>query len=240
MTSSEKRRDVGIFRKIIARDNVRRSRFHDTAGNFVDLAELLYLPLVVQRFIARYFFDRLYIEPWWTFRIKKRVSRILTPESNVVEFGFGHSTLWLARNAGKVLSIENDPAWYERVSRQNDELGLSNVTLVLREGEDYADVGDIPDGSVNFCVIDGMYRARCARAMPVKMKPGGWIYLDNTDWDIDAVEDGENLPSAVAYLQRTVGEQNIERYTGFTIGSINTHQGSLFRCAGDLRRPPLS
>lgn len=220
---------VGLFRKIIAGDPYRKTRLHDEKGNLVDGREWKYLPLVVQRCFARVVFGKLYSEPWWTFCVKRRVEAILTADMNVVEFGSGQSTLWLAQRAARVRSVENNLEWHTRVQRNIDRAGLSNVTLDLRTIEDYANVDDIPDRSVDFCVVDGAVRGRCVTAIIPKMKPGGWVYLDNSDKDAPDEEDGSNLRTAEATLRRHVKEDGIETFTGFTIGSLNTHQGTLFR-----------
>lgn len=220
---------VGLFRKIIAGDPYRKSRLHDEKGNLVEWREWKYLPLVIHRFIARVVFGKLYPEPWWTFCVKRRVGAILTADMNVVEFGSGQSTLWIAQRVGRLRAIEDNPEWHTRVRQNIDRAGLSNVTLDLRSLEDYANVDDIPDQTVDFCVVDGTVRGKCVTAIIPKMKPGGWVYLDNSDKDAPAEEDGENIRTAEAALRRHVKEDGIESFTGFTIGSLNTHQGILFR-----------
>jgi predicted O-methyltransferase YrrM len=39
-----------------------------------------------------------------------------------------------------------------------------------------------PDASLDFVVVDGWYRPVCARAALSKLKPGGLLLIDNTDW----------------------------------------------------------
>ena len=185
--------------------------------------------MVIQRVIARTEFGKLYREPWWTFCVKRRVDAILTADMNLVEFGSGQSTAWLAQRTGSVRSIEDNREWHSRVRQNSDQAGLTNVSLDLRPLEDYANVDDIPDESVDFCVVDGAVRGRCVTAIIPKIKPGGWVYLDNSDKDAPEAEDGVNLRSAEAALRRMVKEDDIETFTGFTIGSLNTHQGMLFR-----------
>lgn len=215
---------IGLMRKLIAGDNCRKTRLHDERGNFVDWQEWVYLPLVLHRFIARYIFGRRFVEPWWTFRIKARVGAILTPEMSVIEFGAGQSTFWFAGRVGQLLSIEDDPEWFAVVRDGLRRLRLSNVDLQLRTPEVYSDLSGVPDRSVDFCSIDGIDRALCAAAVLPKMKPGGLIYLDNTDKAVP--DDGRNVHSADLFLQKHA--HRIETFTGFTIGSANTHQGRLF------------
>lgn len=218
---------IGLLRKLLAGDALRKTRLHDEKGNPVDCREWKYLPLVLQRFVARKLFGKLYAEPWWTFCVKRRVAEILTPDMTAVEFGSGQSTLWLAPKLRHLTAIEGDPEWHERVKANLAHHGISNVTLRLRTDESYSNVDDIADSSVDFCVVDGRDRGLCVHAILPKMKRGGWIYLDNSDKDMTQGDDGVNIRAAEAELRRHVPETGIEMFTGFTIGSINTHQGML-------------
>ncbi|NYZ12825.1 hypothetical protein HL658_09700 [Azospirillum sp. RWY-5-1] len=235
---------VGIMRKIIAGDRHRRTRLHDEKGNIVDAGEWKHLPSVLHRVAARKLFGRLYDEPWWTFTIKERVAALLRPDMTVVEFGAGQSTLWLAPHVGRLLSIEHDPAWWERTRGALARRGLTNVDLQLRGERDYADLAGVPDGSVDFCVIDGLLRGVCTRAVLPKMRPGGWIYLDNSDKDMDFADDGRNLRAAEAMLLRHAAPADVRYVTGFTIGSLNAQQGMLVRWTGLNQpvppRPPVA
>ena len=42
---------------------------------------------------------------------------------------------------------------------------------------------DFPDASLDLFVVDGWYRLICARAALPKLKPGGLLLIDNTDWN---------------------------------------------------------
>jgi hypothetical protein len=76
--------------------------------------------------------------------------------------------------------------------------GLSNVDLRLvplehADAETYAfdypvlpasaaAIEAVPDASLDFVVVDGWYRPVCTRAALSKLKPGGILLIDNTDW----------------------------------------------------------
>jgi predicted O-methyltransferase YrrM len=51
----------------------------------------------------------------------------------MLEYGSGDSTRWFARRVGRLVSIENDPSWYERVKGQT--AGHPGVELHLIQGE---------------------------------------------------------------------------------------------------------
>ncbi|HEY0953010.1 MAG TPA: hypothetical protein VGD85_22645, partial [Nocardioides sp.] len=57
--------------------------------------------------------------PWWTFAAADAVEDFLRarPGARVLEWGSGASTVWLARRAGSVVTVEHDPAWAARTAR---------------------------------------------------------------------------------------------------------------------------
>jgi predicted O-methyltransferase YrrM len=58
------------------------------------------------------------------------------------------------------------------------------VLYLLREREhDYVAVTDqIADNSLDFALVDGMGRDKCALRLRQKLKPGGILILDNANW----------------------------------------------------------
>ncbi len=123
----------------------------------------------------------------------------LRPEMKGFEWGSGRSTLWFARRIASLTSIESDASWHNQVSRMVSESGLTNVDLRLVPLEhpdadtyrnDYtplpanpATILEISDSSLDFVVVDGWYRPVCSRAALSKLKPGGLLLIDNTNWD---------------------------------------------------------
>jgi hypothetical protein len=45
---------------------------------------------------------------------------------------------------------------------------------------------ELQDGSLDFVVVDGHYRQACIRAAIPKLKMGGLLLLDNSNWLSDA------------------------------------------------------
>jgi protein-L-isoaspartate O-methyltransferase len=50
----------------------------------------------------------------------------------VLELGAGRSTPWLARRAGSVLSLEDNPYWHDHAAERLREAQLARVALVER------------------------------------------------------------------------------------------------------------
>jgi hypothetical protein len=114
--------------------------------------------------------------PWYTYAAIAWLKNLDFSGVEVFEFGSGNSTTFWASRARTVASVEDDAEWHARVSR-----GLpSNASCTLIPGEDeYVAACSSPCDVVN---IDGSYRLACARASVARVRPGGMMVLDNSDW----------------------------------------------------------
>lgn len=137
--------------------------------------------------------------PWLAPGAIAWLERHLHPDMRGWEWGSGRSTLWFARHLRALTSIENDAAWFAAVSQSLTQAGIHNVDLrhiPLDHSEadtyrsDYTPLPRNPaailaedDASLDFVVVDGWYRPVCARAALSKLKPGGILLIDNTDWN---------------------------------------------------------
>ena len=86
--------------------------------------------------------------PWLPFPAVDRLEEILKSPARIFEFGSGGSTFFFASRGHRVITIEHDRKWYERISEKIAEEGFSNAELLLMEpaailfGEDRRDPSD--------------------------------------------------------------------------------------------------
>lgn len=123
--------------------------------------------------------------PWWNVAATREVEAFLAsrPDSRVFEWGAGASTVWLARRANQVTSIEHDAEWLARFRRQTDR--FANVSLLHRSFSDaaadaYVDAIDELDAQFDLIVIDGRARARCLEKAKARLAPQGIILFDDS------------------------------------------------------------
>jgi predicted O-methyltransferase YrrM len=142
--------------------------------------------------------------PWWTYRAIDVVEAYLSglaahPKPvRVFEYGSGASTLWLAKRAEQVHSVEHHREFGEHL---RDSLApLANVDFRIVEpspsdapvigsrkegaaGLDFTDyvaaIDDVP-GEFSLIVIDGRAREACLERAQRRLEPGGVIVFDNT------------------------------------------------------------
>lgn len=140
--------------------------------------------------------------PWWTYRAIDRMDTFLKahPGAKVFEYGSGASTIWLARRAASVHSIEHDKPWFDLMRSRITEFDgvtldhvpvdeqLSTDTLFHSQKEGYggksfkAYVTAISNTKEPYdvIVIDGRARAACLHVAQAHLADGGIIVFDNT------------------------------------------------------------
>jgi predicted O-methyltransferase YrrM len=139
--------------------------------------------------------------PWWTYKAIGAVAEWLAARpvpARVFEYGSGASTVWLARRAGEVHSVEHHRAFAELM--QAKFVGHPNASVRVVEavpsarpvvssqkeghqGLEFAEyVGAIEDvsGSFDLIVIDGRAREACLAAAVGRLKQDGLIVFDNS------------------------------------------------------------
>ncbi|WP_205599491.1 O-methyltransferase [Sandarakinorhabdus rubra] len=142
--------------------------------------------------------------PWWTYDAICEVEDFLAsrPGARVFEYGSGASTVWLARRAGSVFSVEHDAAWCALVRQRLAALaGLAPVNLALVEPETgridpafasqkpgaeglgfaaYVHAIDAHEGAFDLIVIDGRARGACLAHARSRLASDGLIVFDNS------------------------------------------------------------
>lgn len=170
----------------------------------VDQLARWYLGRPVCHLTPRYVFDRSHVwiyqrqypdAPWLTDKAISILISVLRPSDNGLEYGSGRSTVWFARRTNSLISVEASYLWYERVSEMISRQALGNVVYNYIPADPQApedphrtlyvevDNGFAP-GSLDYVLIDGLYRDECALRAVDLLKPGGILILDNANWFI--------------------------------------------------------
>jgi hypothetical protein len=121
--------------------------------------------------------------PWYTYPALEYLKQLDFRDKTVFEYGCGHSTLFWAGRAARVVGVEHNREWYDTVRPR-----LPETCELLFEPESDAYAGTIhrfPDG-FDVIVVDGLVtgrtRLKCVRAAVLHLREGGMIILDNSDW----------------------------------------------------------
>lgn len=207
----------------------RKSRFHDEKGNLVDIGGLAYAPAALGSALLRVAIGYRPSRPLISYRAAKHLDGLLRKDWRGVEFGSGYSTPWLAKRLGFLLSIEDDPNWHRRVGSLLAGTDPTVVRHELRTVETYADLAEFPDDFFDFALVDGSRRADCIAAAVPKVRPGGWLYLDNSDKDMTK-PDGDLRRAEALLLEHVRRRGGDARYfTDFAPTNFFVEQGLLAR-----------
>ena len=116
--------------------------------------------------------------PWYTYSAIDFLDGIVKKHWTVFEWGCGNSTHWWSYKAGKVISIEDNEAWYREVKAHLPD----NAELYYKTENDYSDcILAFPDKHFDAIIIDGSFRNESAGNSVSKIKDSGMIIFDNSD-----------------------------------------------------------
>jgi len=125
---------------------------------------------------------------------------LIKPGWRGFEWGAGGSTIWLAQHGVELTSIEHSQEWFDIVEAALIELRLrADLRLVDTEHgtDDYVNaIGEFPDRYFDLIISDGVDESRffAPRAAVPKLKPGGWMVVDNLAWNpVDVGIDWANI-----------------------------------------------
>jgi hypothetical protein len=149
--------------------------------------------------------------PWIAFEAIDFLKKIVQPSMVVFEYGSGGSTVFWSDRVTKVVSVEHDKLWFEKMSSEFLKRKIKNVEYVLKEPEDevnssqrnfqnpkdYTSSGSIyaekkfegyvtvierfADQSFDIIVVDGRARPSCILHSINKLKKGGYLIVDNSE-----------------------------------------------------------
>jgi predicted O-methyltransferase YrrM len=130
--------------------------------------------------------------PWLTSEAIGLLCNLLRPIDHGLEYGSGRSTAWLAQRTKHLLSVETSAVWHARVSQEVRRLGLEqrvDLRLVpasegLRDEQRDAYIGvvrNLPADSLDYVLVDAIYRGECAMGAVDALRLGGVLILDNAE-----------------------------------------------------------
>lgn len=129
--------------------------------------------------------------PWLAPEAIRFLETFLRPTDKGLEFGAGRSTLWFAQRVDHLVSVEHNNKWYSSINEKLLARNITNVSFhffpktendLSGKNSDYVRVVDsIPKATLNFILVDGVYRSQCAlRSIPLLVS-GGILIIDNVN-----------------------------------------------------------
>lgn len=121
--------------------------------------------------------------PWFTYPAIEFLNNFDFSQKYVFEYGAGYSTLYWAKRSKKVVSVEHDIKWFERLKSYIRD----NQILLYRENNEEYERSILTIGiKFDVVVIDGIRRTQCAKiiknCLNYDSDEGFLVILDNSDW----------------------------------------------------------
>lgn len=134
--------------------------------------------------------------PWYTYPAIEFLSQFDYSDKQILEFGCGYSSLFWAKRAKKVTSIEDNLNWFDKWKKEFDE---PNLDIRWRdEGEIYEQAALEDEIKYDVIIVDGKRRFQCAEASVKALNKGGMIILD----DSDRINTSQEYVKAVEILKK--------------------------------------
>lgn len=116
--------------------------------------------------------------PWLCMAAREYLDNLVQPDWRIAEHGGGGSTVWFASKCKHVTTVERNQAWLNKLVEKR----LPNATLIYGR-----DVPNLEEQQIDLLLIDGEPledRIEWMEAAARLVKPGGWVVLDNANWDM--------------------------------------------------------
>ena len=138
--------------------------------------------------------------PWVVYEAADWLRETVKPDWDIFEWGSGGSTTFFLSLGADVVSVEHDPKWFAKVKAATSTCdkwsghclppkiggGGALAPSMRHPGcfNDYvqAFLRTQPwDAVWDLVFVDGRARNHCAKLAAPRIKPGGWLVLDNSD-----------------------------------------------------------
>lgn len=213
-----------------------KSRVHDLQGNSAPIGRIaVNYPRAIWSRVMLTTMGKSPVQPWISYDATKRLDAFMAeaPRS-VLEFGSGNSTIWFAKRAAVLHTVEHNAEWHRRV--QGLLAGTSKRGTVIHElrerEEDYTTFRANSDQQWDIILIDGIWRLPVARYHVDKLAPSGILYLDNSDAETSTDAERE-IPELLVFLDEWAQRTNrkMQIYTDFSPTVLHATQGRLYSTA---------
>ncbi|RYF25887.1 MAG: FkbM family methyltransferase [Flavobacteriales bacterium] len=121
--------------------------------------------------------------PWVTYSFIDFIKTRLTKELSIFEYGSGNSTLFYAKNVKRVVSVEHDKAWYDKIVKAK----ASNAEMIftaLELGGEYCKKATLLNEKFDIIIVDGRDRVNCCIHSVNALSENGILILDDSEREV--------------------------------------------------------
>ncbi len=118
--------------------------------------------------------------PWVTYSFIDFIKNRLNKQQQVFEYGSGSSTLFYAARVAKVVSVEHDEAWFNKISGSKPA-NADMIFTKLERGGEYSKKAALLGDKFNIIIVDGRDRVNCCKESVVALTADGILVLDDSE-----------------------------------------------------------
>lgn len=118
--------------------------------------------------------------PWVTYAFIDFIKPRLSKQMSIFEYGSGNSTLFYAKYAGRVVSVEHDEAWYRKIVKEkaeNAEMIFSQLDMNGVYSKKATSLGE----KFDLIIVDGRDRVNCCKHGVQALSANGVLILDDSE-----------------------------------------------------------
>lgn len=120
--------------------------------------------------------------PWVTYSFIDFIKDRITKQHSVFEFGSGNSTFFYAKYAGKVVSVEHDKEWLDKINKSDKKTKNSEMIYCeLHRDGDYCRMPLKLKDKFDIIIVDGRDRVNCCLQSLDALTPAGVVVLDDSE-----------------------------------------------------------
>ena len=155
--------------------------------------------------------------PWVTYSFIDFIKDKLNKNLTIFEYGSGNSTLFYAKRAKRVVSVEHDKAWYNKII--NEKATNAEIIFVeLKPDGEYSRKAKLLNEKFDIIIVDGRDRINCCKHSVEALSENGVLILDDSE--------RENYEGARTFL-KTQGFKELS-FSGISPGLFYNKATSVF------------
>lgn len=128
--------------------------------------------------------------PWVTYSFIDFIKERINQSHQIFEYGSGNSTLFYAQRAGRVIAVEHDENWFNKV-KNSCPANAEMIFCHLEKDGEYAKKAILLNKKFDIIIVDGRDRVNCCKYAIDALSNNGVIVLDDSERPI--YQDGRSL-----------------------------------------------
>ena len=121
--------------------------------------------------------------PWVTYSFIDFIKDRLHKELSIFEYGSGNSTLFYAKKVKRVVSVEHDEAWFNKIVKEKASNAEMIFTHLSSNGE-YSQKAALLGEKFDVIIVDGRDRVNCCKNSVDALTANGVLVLDDSEREI--------------------------------------------------------